>query len=263
VRKIDMEHVALNSDGSLRIVYSYWLSNYPVGQAYDETRTVLRILYARSGRARGDVFLGSNHGVDRVVGTDFLDHIHLRLFFPDGSYTTGWWQALALDGNDDLWTGGQYIQGLWPWTPNLWDWGDNINSYYWKFKAFPDDPNTRDDVTGIAITPDGKIWLASSTWGLGSFDPVYPDNGVQRWTSSGIPTQGLLDVVAPPDGTLWIGTDQGVYHWDPDGVQRTVRYTTADGLPSNRANGMFLDTDVSPPAIYVAMDNGLVVFRAR
>lgn len=93
------------------------------------------------------------------------------------------------------------------------------------------------EVSDIAETPDGRVWLVVKHTGLVRIDPDGSANGplVLHDASSDLPTRNLLEVVAMADGTLWFTRPSGLLHWDPaTGHARMV--SRADGLPVSPLN---------------------------
>src|SRR6476620_11337024 len=64
------------------------------------------------------------------------------------------------------------------------------------------------EVSSIAQTPDGYIWLGT-TFGLVRFDGVKNVNW-QPPQGQHLPSNGVMSLLAARDGTLWIGTMNGL-----------------------------------------------------
>jgi ligand-binding sensor domain-containing protein len=77
----------------------------------------------------------------------------------------------------------------------------------WKIRdGFP-----KGQITSIAQTPDGYLWLGTE-FGLLRFDgvrsvPWQPPAGQH------LPSNSIFSLLAEGDGTLWIGTDKGLASW--------------------------------------------------
>ena len=87
----------------------------------------------------------------------------------------------------------------------------------WKLR----DGFVKGEITAIAQTPDGYLWLGTE-FGLYRFDgvravPWQPPGGEQ------LPSNYIRSLLASRDGTLWIGTFKGLASWK-DG--KLVRYST-------------------------------------
>ncbi len=106
-------------------------------------------------------------------------------------------------------------------------------------------------VRSLAVDPDG-LWIGTVT-GLAR----YQDGRVRAYgPGDGLPEAMVLALYREPDGTLWIGTDQGmawrtaggkVHYWRPD----------AD-FPAQNAFDFLRDADGS---LWVASDRGLLRLR--
>lgn len=93
------------------------------------------------------------------------------------------------------------------------------------------------EVSDIAQTPDGHLWLVVKHTGLVRIEPDAPANGPLELhdVSAALPTRNLLEAVAMADGTLWLTRPSGLLHWDPSsGRSRLV--SRADGLPVSPLN---------------------------
>ena len=95
----------------------------------------------------------------------------------------------------------------------------------WKVR----DGFAKDQLTGIAQTPDGYLWLGT-TMGLWRFDGVkatpWQPPGGQR-----LPSDQIRDLLETRDGTLWISTLRGLASWR-DG--RLTQYPELSGRMVNQ-----------------------------
>jgi len=88
------------------------------------------------------------------------------------------------------------------------------------------------EVSDIAETADGHIWLAVKHTGLVCVGPDAPVNGPLPLedVSDRLPTRNVEHLVAMADGTLWLTRPSGLLHWDPT-TGRSRLVSRADGLP--------------------------------
>src|ERR1044072_2011973 len=91
----------------------------------------------------------------------------------------------------------------------------------WKI----DDGFTNSEITSIAQSPDGYLWLGTEL-GLYRFDglknaPWHPP------ADQNLPSNWVFSLLATPDGTLWIGTGNGLASWK-DG--KLTQYSQTAGL---------------------------------
>jgi hypothetical protein len=291
-----MDHVGLNADGSLAVTHiDIHNDDYVVGNendfTYNEDRGARRMLYDHSFHP-GTLYIGWNHGVTRMdwghndptSGLPYADHVHPVVYNLGGTEMMAEWRALALDPTPReghapgvLWMGGEFTAGAIDWTPVLYDWSRNERNPF--IEAFgPSDPSLSlsdlppvfpvaqaadpVNIRGIAITHDGTVWFASgpqwnpptdamlgiATWNGAGFNYIDPG-------SIGLPTREIIDMVAMPDDTLAIGTTEGLFCYDP----ATHVLTPVNGLPSNQINHLWVDTSVTPAALYVATPAGVAI----
>ncbi|HEX6835832.1 MAG TPA: hypothetical protein VF334_04630 [Polyangia bacterium] len=243
-----------------------------------ENRSPRRIIYSHDGVAAGHSWWGMNHGVTHVLGDDFGDHVHPEIFRTPPSGTTGEMKlgefyGIAPDAKGNLWMAGRYGVGLQPWDPK--PHGPDAGNDEWVsghfIFAFTTDTSDHivgeangpwvpagytENNRGAAVGPDGKLWLARLGGGLVSFDPATgnPAN-IQRYSQ--VPSD-LLDVQADPDGTVWLVNSSGaLLRFDPrSGVLQT--WPGVGGVTR-----IYVDTMVTPRAVYVSMSAGLAVIRAK
>jgi ligand-binding sensor domain-containing protein len=76
-----------------------------------------------------------------------------------------------------------------------------------------------------------------------------------RTIDSDPPLSYVKDIQVDGAGGIWIAHFDGLSHWDGDTL---TTYTTADGLPDNRVNALFIDRD---GALWVGTWGGAAVIR--
>ena len=250
---------------------------------YWENRSVRRFLYDHTFHP-GTLYVGMNHGVDRVNGDSYADHDHVEVCIggctsPSHPEMIGEWRGLALDAKGDLWMAGQYSAGLLGWTPGLLDWLDNnVNPFLiafgdpyppWQPVFYPPAEGDSVDIRAVAVAPDGLVWFASGPewsdsdpeYGIASYEPGPGTFAYYDPIALGFGTKALVDMVALPDGRLVFGTEyDGLRIWDPR-AGTVASFTTTQGLPGDQIQLMYLDPRTSPPALFVGTDGGLALFR--
>ncbi|HZS40131.1 MAG TPA: hypothetical protein VFF06_25045 [Polyangia bacterium] len=261
------DKITLNANGTIAVLRYEFRCDHGQDWCW-ENRSVRRMLFAHQGVAAGHLFIGFDHGVSHVFNDHFGDHIHCETWYhyPDGHTTEkiGEQYGLALFPNGDLLEGSAYCVGRQMWSPDPPTWVDN--GFTWAFTTY--DPSHsldvaadyREDQRGAAITPDGVTWFASITHGLASWDPKTGNFGtIKQWSAPGLPSSGLMDMVADLDGTLWIVTIDGqLLRFNP----ATSAVTVQSGLGDVRR--VVLDGTVTPRALYVSLGGGgLAVIRAK
>jgi hypothetical protein len=262
------DKVTLNADGTITITRYEFRCDYEHSKCWED-RSPRRMIFAHTGAAAGHLFIGFNHGATHVFNDEFGDHVHpeVTYHFPDGSsyLKLGEFYGLAVTPEGHLWMAGGYGVGLQPFNsaPHF-KWVDgrmiHVFTTYTDNHTLDVTAGYREDERGAALSPDGTLWLASMTHGLSSFGPKQTNYGaIQHWQSTpGLPTSGLMDVKADPDGTLWLLTIDGqLLRFDPQSGQ----VTPWPGVSS--ATRLHMDDTVTPRALYVSMEGGLAVIRAK
>ena len=100
------------------------------------------------------------------------------------------------------------------------------------------------------------MWLARLGGGLVSWDPSTGNYGTIRpWGQ--LPSD-LMDLQADPDDTLWLVTSGGaLLRFDP-GSGTVQSWPAVSGVTR-----IYVDSTVTPRAVYVSMSSGLAVIRAK
>jgi hypothetical protein len=267
------DRVTLNANGTLQVHRYLFICD--VSANCWEEQSARRITFAHQGIAAGHVFIGFDHGVTHIFNDMFGDHIHVetKYHFTDGSPPVtkqGEQYGLFVLATGDVLTGSAYGVGLQKWNADPRAWVHE--PFLWAFTTYgPAEPyNTgphtldvpagyRENQRGVTMTPDGTAWFASVTQGLASY-PGGDFSRIQTYTTvPGLPTSGLLDIAADPDGTLWIVDSNGrLLRFDP----ATQAVQVWPGISGARR--VVMDTTSSPRSVYVSMGaNGLAVLRAK
>lgn len=269
-------------DGGVDPQYTDW--------SFNENRTVKRFLYDHLYNP-GTLYVGFNHGVSRIEpehyddvhGFDYADHVHPVVRDQNGTQRMGDWRALALDPTErvhkrtgearrgTLWMGGKWTAGGMNWTPSLFDWTRNERNPFWKaFMTPPVFPVTDGDpvhIWGIAAMGDGSVYVASGP-GSGGFTPMGLAHWKDRrpWTyiapeEIGLPSREIIDLQRLPDETLLVLTRRdGLWHWDPQPFPNGTMLGQIE-LPTRRLERLYVDQMVSPPAVYIGSDEGVLLLR--
>jgi hypothetical protein len=266
------DKITLNADGSIAVRRYEFLCDVTTN-CWEEA-SARRMVFGHNGTAAGHLFIGFDHGVTHVVNDTWGDHIHVETqwHFPDGSTTLkqGEQYGLALFPNGDLLSAGGYGVGRQPWNPDPKAWV--LLNFVWAMTSNgPAEPyNTgphsldvpseyRENNRGAAITPDGTSWWVSPITGLFSYTSGDFSNTVRYTGVAGLPTSGLMDIAADPDGTLWIVDNGG----------RLLRFNPSNSSVQawpgvSNVRRVVVDPTVTPRAVYVSMGSqGLAVIRAR
>ncbi len=259
------DRVTLGSDGKLSIVRYAFRCDFEGANGCWENRSPRRIVYAHTGVAAGRSFWGFNHGVSHVYNDVFGDHVHPEIWYhnADGTVTEklGEFYGLAVTPTGDLWLAGRYGVGLQPFNPvshQAWVQGHFIYAFTTDTADHGLDvpAGYHEDNRGAAVTGDGVLWLARLGGGLKSWDPKTGNYGTIR--SWGQVPSDLLDVQADPDGTLWLVTSGGaLLRFDP-GSGSVQTWPGVSGVTR-----IYVDSTVTPRAVYASMSSGVAVIRAK
>jgi diguanylate cyclase (GGDEF)-like protein len=86
------------------------------------------------------------------------------------------------------------------------------------------------DVTGLFVTKQGKVWVGSASSGAYGFEPG--QTGGERITrNNGLPSNQVTSIFEDSSGTLWVSTDLGAWRRYRDG--RTSILDRRLGLPDS------------------------------
>ena len=121
-----------------------------------------------------------------------------------------------------------------------------------KFQSLP--PLSGYAITAITQTTDGAIWSGSKGEGLFRYQA-----GQTRHlsTKEGLLSDVILTLAADRDGSLWIGTPDGLNHLQSGKIRS---YTSSDGLPDDFIRSLFSDKDGS---LWAGTRRGLAHWKDR
>lgn len=254
----DMDVVRLNVDGTVSLEKHLTLLNSNDFH-YDETRSILRCVRELQGPLRGDLYLGTNHGVTRVRGLEFSDHRHALFADPPGSthYVIGYNYAVSLTYSGDVFLANEWKLGLLTPTAKLEEWTD-FAATPWKVDTYAEalgDQMTPDFWRATAQTRSGAYYLGSKEFGLWRMQLV-----PRLYTHvTGLPTEHVSALQATDDGTLFIGfSDSGLWAIDAQGQPRRVTE-----VPDNSVRELLYDPTVSPSMLWVLTSAELWVLRGH
>lgn len=118
-----------------------------------------------------------------------------------------------------------------------------------KFQEVVPNPNML--VISVAITRDGTFWMGTRDFGL-----FYSQNGHLSSLKQGLPDTKINALLATDSG-LWIGTDNGLAHWDG------TKISTTD-VPTDLAHTQVLSlASDSDSNVWVGTSQGLLLLNSR
>jgi len=280
-QKGDVDAVKLNADGTISLEEHLQRSARPNGPQdigirntndhhFDEDRSVLTCTKVMRGQFKGEVYIGTNHGVTRIQGLVYNSHRHPVWFKYDvdesgrerRTQMTGLSYALGIGQGGEVLIGNDWNLGVVVPSQRLADWDDTtqsvnperLNSYLPEVNSLEE----KDYWRGVQQTKDGSYYAASKDFGLWKFT-IRDRTEAHATKVAGLPTDALLSLAATDDGSLFIGTSgQGL--WRLDAQQQLTR---VDGVAGDTVKELFYDPTVRPAMLYVLTDAGLTVLRGH
>jgi PAS domain S-box-containing protein len=170
--------------------------------------------------------------------------------------------SIISDRNGGLWIG--TFGGLSHYDP-----GTNI---FTNYSSNPDDPNSLSHNMVVSLYIDSNNTLWAGTWGgglnqLDLKDPTSLDPKHARFTryqsnpddTSTLSEDSVWTIHETADGSLWLGTQQGLNKLDPV-TKKFTHYTEKQGLPNNVVLGILEDDHGK---LWLTTNNGLAQFDPR
>ena len=233
---------------------------------FDEDRSVLSCTKVMRGTHKGELYIGTNHGVTRVQGLTFNSHRHpiWKEKLPDGkeSQRAGYTYGLGIAQNGDVLIANDWMLGIVTPSTEVMDWENTSQSANpEKLSAHLMGLNTleeKDFWRGFQQTPDGRYYVASKDFGLWRVEAPRRSDALGTKVS-GLPTDVLSSLAATDDGSLFIGT-QGFGLWRMDASKRL---SFVDGVDGANVRQLFYDPTVKPAMLYVLTNSGLTVLRGH
>ncbi|WP_341868205.1 hypothetical protein [Corallococcus sicarius] len=232
---------------------------------FDEDRSILSCVSVMTGANKGDVYVGSNHGVTRLRNLEFNAHRHPVWFDANGSQYAGYTYGLGLAQDGDVLMANDWTFGMVTPTPSLGDWDNTdtrVNPSKVKSSYLPElnSQAAFDYWRGFQQTKDGRYYLGSKSLGLWQMEITNATNPTQRGIRIGAEV-GALDAInslaATNDGSLFIATNAGgLYRLTPAKTLEKV-----DAVRANRILQLVYDPSVTPGMLLVLTSDGLTVLR--
>jgi hypothetical protein len=278
-QKGDMDAVRLTADGSIELEEHLQRSARPNGPQdlgirntndhhFDEDRSVLTCAKVMRGPFKGEVYIGTNHGVTRIRGLVYNSHRHPVWFRIDvddqgrerRTQMTGLSYGLGIGPSGDVLIANEWSVGVVVPSPNLAEWDDTdqrvnlerLNSYLPEVNSIEE----KDFWRAIQQTTDGSYYVASKDFGLWQMT-IRDRTEAHAVQVPGLPTNSVLSLAATDDGSLFIGTGGGGL-WRLDAQKQL---TQIGGVAGSTVKELFYDPTVTPAMLYVLTDAGLTVLR--
>lgn len=268
-RKGDLDVVRLEPDGRVRLEahlgettdnsgYTHLGLRNSNDWHYDEDRTVLTCQRVTRGRDRGEVYIGTNHGVSRIRGLRYNSHRH-PVWDVNGSLRIGYSHALGIAWNGDVLIGNEWKVAIISPPEALEDF-ENHDRAPWQLNAWAEEVNSleeMDEWRAFQQTRDGAYYLGSARYGLWRMTRTQWVGDAQFEAVRALPSKQVLALAATDDGALYIGTeDAGLWRMSPDGELSQV--SDVDG---QKVTQLVHDPSVRPQMLLVVADARLTVLR--
>ncbi len=298
-QKGDMDLVQVNADGTVSLETHLGRTTSNSGHNalgirntnnwwYDEDRGVLACTKVMRGMNRGDVFIGTNHGVTRIRGDMYNSHIHPIWYYRNGgwdptcgaqgsgcSQRAGETYAVSISKRGEVLIGNDWMLGIAIPTPNLADWDRSnltpfqmashvpeLNSMeafdYWRgFAHMGPGPSMRignqDRQTEIYYlgSKDFGLWKLTAARRVDSnrYDPFF--------ARVNAPSNNVTALQDTDSGVIFVGTGAGLYRMDA-----AESFTHVPQVPG-AVKQLVYDPTVTPSMLYVLTSNGLWVLRGH
>lgn len=274
-QKGDLDVVRLGTDGKVELEEHLWRSVGVSGGKqqlgirntndfhYDEDRSVLTCQRVMRGRDRGDVYIGTNHGVTLIRGLTYNSHRHAAWYADGDSLQAGFNWGLGIGPDGEVLVANDWMVGILQ--PNgvledfdkerTWD-----GPVPWTYKGHNAQLNSLeafDHWRAIARTRNGVTWVGSRDHGLWRMD--MKDRSSANYTRmSALPSDHVSALAATDGGQVYVGTDgTGLWRIEADG--QTL--TPVSEVKGARVLQLVYDPTVAPAMLYVLTDKGLTVLR--
>jgi hypothetical protein len=273
-RKGDMDVVQLNPDGTISLTEHLWRStgtsqpwphlNIGIRNSndwhYDEDRTVFTCQKVMRGRDRGEIYIGTNHGVTRIRGLEYDSHRHpvWARMTPNGpSLMLGYTFGLGIAQNGDVLIANEWKVAILPPPPELGDWDSSVKAP-WALDTYNGQLNSLEDFDfwrGFQQTIDQNYYLGSNRYGLWQ---LIRKQSWANWVKiAGLPTERINALAATDDGSLYIGTDDAGL-WRMDAQKSFSRVSDVKG---SKVQQLVYDPTVEPSMLYVLTPDAVTVIR--
>lgn len=285
----DLDLVQLNADGSVSLkvhVHESAGPSYPFKGAklgirntndfhFDEDRSMLTCIRTTSGPHKGDLFVGTNHGVVRVRGERYNAHIHPVMYDSQGDDNYGYTYAVSVTSKGDLLIGNDWMLGLAKINTTLEDF-DRMGITKFKISMHVPEINAQEEFDfwrGVAEAKNGTYYFGSKDFGLwhaelrersddkadfGFWNAARTEftSGLRRMS---FPSNQISQVQATDDGSVFIGTyDQGLFRIAPDGTSARVSAVSGSAVKQ-----IVYDNSIVPTKLLVQTSSGVYMLSGH
>ncbi|NPC84280.1 hypothetical protein HPC49_39465, partial [Pyxidicoccus fallax] len=274
-QKGDLDAVRLESDGTVVLEEHLWRSVGVSGGSqqlgirntndfhYDEDRSVLTCQRVTRGRDKGDLYIGTNHGVTLIRGLTYNSHRHAAWYAEGESLQAGFNWGLGIGPDGEVLVANDWMVGILEPNGVLEDF-DKERTWEgpvpWRYRGHNAQLNSLeafDHWRAIARTRQGATWVGSRDHGLWRMD--VKDRSSATYTRvTPLPSDNVTALAATDGGKVYVGTnDEGLWRIEADGES----LTRVDDVKGKKVLQLVYDPTVAPAALYVLTDAGLTVLR--
>nr|WP_153869531.1 MULTISPECIES: hypothetical protein [Myxococcaceae] len=271
----DLDIVRMGTDNAPKLEEHIWrnVTNNPFKQAtglrntndhhFDEDRSVYSCVRAMRGPAKGDVFIGTNHGYTRISGLVYNSHRHPIWYTADKSQRAGYAYGIGIAQDGDVLMATDWSVGTVSPIGDLKTWDREadatLNPEKIKNRQVLE-LNSQEDFDfwrGFEQTKDGRYYLGSKDYGLWRLKDASDGARLADAHGERIPgaPSNIQSLAATDDGSLFIGAGDGLYRMDAN-----KQITRVSGLGGD-IKRLVYDPTVTPSMLLVLSGGTLYVLR--
>jgi hypothetical protein len=269
--KGDLDVVRMNGDGSVVLEAHLGETTDPSGYKhlgirnsndwhYDEDRSVLTCQRVMRGRDKGELYIGTNHGVTRIRGLTYNAHRHAD-WIVNGAERIGYNYGLGIGQNGDVLMANEWRVGIITPPERLEDFESHQRAP-WQVNSWASELNSLEQMDywrGFQQTKDERYWVGSERFGLWQMERTNDIWSARFHRVQGAPSNQILALAAADDGSLFVGTaNAGLWRMKPDGA-----FVRVGEVSGRKVTQLVYDPSVKPAMLYVLADAQLSVVRGH
>lgn len=227
---------------------------------WDEDRSVLACQRVMRGKHKGEVYIGTNHGVTRIRGLTYNAHRHANWDI-NGTEQIGYNYGLGIGQDGDVLMANEWkVAIITP--PDALEQFESHERAPWQVNAFAQELNSLEAMDywrAFQQTKDGRYWVGSERFGLWRMERTQ-DVWIAKFERvQGAPSSEIKALAAAEDGSLFVGTgNAGLWRMKPGGGFERVAQVTGRNVTQ-----LVYDPTVKPAMLYVVADAQLSVVRGH
>lgn len=269
--KGDLDVVTLNSDGQQIMLETHLSettdnSGYRIGIRnsndwhHDEDRSILTCQRVMKGKFKGDLYVGTNHGVTRIRGLVYNAHRH-PVWGDEDNLNIGYSYGLGIAQDGEVLIANDWKVAILTPPETFSDWDKNEKTP-WQLDAYAEEVNSEeafDYWRGFQQTKDGRYFVGSLKYGLWHLERTQWVGDAKFTKVQGAPSNAITALAAAEDGSLFVGTeDKGLWRMTAGGDFHRI-----EEVQGAMITQLTYDPTVSPPMLLVVSDATLSVLRGH